>query len=734
LIICLLIYSFLCFFLFASRRISSLLEIQRFWAKNLDPGADSKAFDDQTAVISPVLEQQDVCTRCGLEFSVEENCSTACSFHGDDDGNPGEYKERVVVDEITGKEQRYKGWTCCNRTHEFAPGCAKGPHNCKEVMISIRGETAAPVRIESVEVTIIKQLEISIFPCANYFLKLQITKSLADLLHKYFSISENIPTDGSSAVDSSVGSSTNSETNSSDPGNTSLSGVTKKSRGISLPRVFKKKKDKNQEKIKDGVPPMTMTNSSPGSNPIHSERNNSMDSDSSYNSGAGTGTGGMGIGFGVTRSRQSTANDLQTTGGGDGGNNLPPIGSNSRERNVKRITLLGGTNPNNYTTGGNPSAVVSTTSAIDISSPANPDHNNPNNKQKRQECLYIVYFRVGDINVDVSTAGFGFAFNLDRFQAVMEKFFCKKQVLDWKRLIWQLEKHLVTSLIKNTATSSFSRLFMPGLARQRQSTAATFAMMESGHGPGGGGNGHGHGGHGHHSAPPGSSGSGSHAHSHGLLGGIALSPVIDPEKILNLKKSLLLGGGVKKKTKTTSGRASTSSSLGLDPTNLSGGIMGGSRRPTLYFSPNPNPNPVPVPGNNNNNNTTTSSGGGGTGDNLGSGTTSSSTAQKHLLFTEETEETEREEREKLQKFEEQQLSRPIHSSSAPAAPQSLYFNPLNPSPTAAGHNRTTPKRSTMPAMFTFSSPPPPTRTSFFPLSHPHSAEQPKKEKKFLGLF
>jgi hypothetical protein len=117
---------------------------------------------------------------------VEENCSTACSFRENDDGNPGEYKERVVVDEITGKEQRYKAWTCCNRTHEFPPGCAKGQHNCKEVMISIRGDTAAPVRIESVEVTIIKQLEISIFPCANYFLKLQITKSLADLLHKYF--------------------------------------------------------------------------------------------------------------------------------------------------------------------------------------------------------------------------------------------------------------------------------------------------------------------------------------------------------------------------------------------------------------------------------------------------------------------------------------------------------------------------------------------------------------------
>jgi hypothetical protein len=73
---------------------------------------------------------------------VEENCSTACSFRENDDGNPGEYKERVVVDEITGKEQRYKAWTCCNRTHEFPPGCAKGPHNCKEVMISIRGDTA----------------------------------------------------------------------------------------------------------------------------------------------------------------------------------------------------------------------------------------------------------------------------------------------------------------------------------------------------------------------------------------------------------------------------------------------------------------------------------------------------------------------------------------------------------------------------------------------------------------
>jgi hypothetical protein len=93
-------------FLSLLSRISSLFEIQRFWARNLDPSSDSKKFEDPTGVVIPILEQKDICTRCGVEFAAEDNDMQSCTYHGDDEGNPGEYKERVIIDEITGKEQR----------------------------------------------------------------------------------------------------------------------------------------------------------------------------------------------------------------------------------------------------------------------------------------------------------------------------------------------------------------------------------------------------------------------------------------------------------------------------------------------------------------------------------------------------------------------------------------------------------------------------------------------------
>jgi hypothetical protein len=75
----------------------------------------------------------------------------------------------------------------------------------------------------------------------------------------------------------------------------------------------------------------------------------------------------------------------------------------------------------------------------------------------RQEGLYIRYLRVGDIQVDVSLSGF--PLNVENYRAVVEPFFCRGEVLqNWQRLIYSFERHASRSLIRNTASSSLTRL------------------------------------------------------------------------------------------------------------------------------------------------------------------------------------------------------------------------------------------------------------------------------------
>ena len=75
----------------------------------------------------------------------------------------------------------------------------------------------------------------------------------------------------------------------------------------------------------------------------------------------------------------------------------------------------------------------------------------------RQEGLYIRYLRVGDIQVDVSLSGF--PLNVENYRAVVEPFFIRGAVLlNWQRLIYSFERHASRSLIRNTASSSLTRL------------------------------------------------------------------------------------------------------------------------------------------------------------------------------------------------------------------------------------------------------------------------------------
>jgi len=136
---------------------------------------DNNCDDNNVAGKFSMTKQHETCRRCGKTFETKLNLSNMCSFHADDFGNPGVFKHGV--------------WSCCLKTFENAPGCTTLPHLCEETMISIRAEMNPSVSIENVDINVLNALEISIFPgSAMYELQVQISKNLADVLHKYFNV------------------------------------------------------------------------------------------------------------------------------------------------------------------------------------------------------------------------------------------------------------------------------------------------------------------------------------------------------------------------------------------------------------------------------------------------------------------------------------------------------------------------------------------------------------------
>lgn len=129
---------------------------------------EKERLQDKSWVLIPALAETEPCRRCGQLFDADDNDSNACAFHADRDGKLGEYR-RVAVRNGTGGSQRLtlvKMWTCCHRTEENCPGCFSRPHICKDVMVSVRALGAPTMRIENIEMSVLRALEISIFPGA----------------------------------------------------------------------------------------------------------------------------------------------------------------------------------------------------------------------------------------------------------------------------------------------------------------------------------------------------------------------------------------------------------------------------------------------------------------------------------------------------------------------------------------------------------------------------------------
>ncbi len=333
---------------------------------------------------------------------------------------PGVYKDATVVDELTKQPVTHKQWSCCGRHHEFAAGCSTRPHVCKEVMVHIKVETNPPTRVENIEVSVIKYFELSIFPGATYDLHMQFTKNLSTVLHNYFAVE---------ALDLDA---LNKNADESTALSTRLDGASTMSPSEALeehPAELKKKKS-IFHKLMGGV----------------HKRRNSVDSHELVSSPHSSHSGHAHGEHSAKPVRRLSQKEHSTRGSIGGDKDLAPGGSVSAKQraiNLKHSIsqkAAGFSERHHLHWGHGHEGAVAKVPA----------------KKKMQEGLYIQYFRVGVINVDVSTSGF--AINLDKFKAVMEEYVCRKELLDWKKLIYLLEKHLVVSLFKHSAGNSLAKL------------------------------------------------------------------------------------------------------------------------------------------------------------------------------------------------------------------------------------------------------------------------------------
>lgn len=354
---------------------------------------DRERLQDKSWVLIPVLADTEPCRRCGQLFDADENDSNACAFHADKDGKPGEYTRVAVKNgkyyEAGAPISFVKMWTCCHRLEEHAPGCFSRPHICKDVMVSVRALGSPTVRIENIEMSVLRALEISIFPGAmTSWLQVRITRQLADVLHNYFSID----------------AASNSEIQ--DP---------------TAPAVSK-------EKSSEGAasPPGPDNQSAPVPTPTEklSARNRMMN---------------------YLSSRVAADKSDGTINSADKSSKQ----SRKDKDKDKEKEVLKEKDTKNEKGRDRALTTAPTSSGIIYSGATGPGG--------RQEGVYIRYLRVGDIQVDLSLSGF--PLNVENYRAVVEPFFCRSEVLlSWQRLIYSFERHASRSLIRNTASSSLTRL------------------------------------------------------------------------------------------------------------------------------------------------------------------------------------------------------------------------------------------------------------------------------------
>lgn len=454
-------------------------------------GKDDGKLD--SVVMMPILSQTEHCARCGAAFLLEENHAMACTFHANQDGDPGEYKDVVITDELTGVQSVLKAWTCCGRHHAFAAGCSARPHTCKEVMIQIRAEANPTTRVENIDLSILKSVDISIFPNSTYDLQVHITKSLADVLHKYFSIDdmENYEITASYVETAEPDEKQSShwkrvknvgkmlrrknKTNAGELGDEGMFSGDEPSPGPSSPMYDGAGNSPFFSPPTSPVPPAPPTTPkgsatkgsamlspwfrsstpkrvvTPGAVPSSGASVSTEDSAPVR----ATSRSRMGFSLGGLFSRTKTdAPDPRRTASEDAvqselnANGQMTFNMMRKRTNttaaaaakVERRSITGTNDSSGPNGAADQPAEQKSTTAVST---------------RRQEGVYVKFLRLGGIQIEVSTAGF--MLNLNKFKAQMDEFRCQGEVLPWNRLIANMERHMAVSLFTNAASNSLSR-------------------------------------------------------------------------------------------------------------------------------------------------------------------------------------------------------------------------------------------------------------------------------------
>eukprot|EP01038_Epipyxis_sp_PR26KG_P009008 gene9008-12150_t len=416
-------------------------DVQRVWARNLYPRKDTESFQDRSCILIPRLSEDEICTRCEVVFDPEKNSADSCVFHADADGEPGYYKVTTVLDELTGQPTPVHAWTCCGRQHYDVMKCSSRPHQCKESMIMMRLDGNPTMRIENIEMSVINSLEISIFPGVIHALQVQITKSLADVLHDYFNMKSFDHYEAlvsKKALDSSVRMSDGRDMLTSNHGIDTSENAGVEGSGSHIgkgPKRWKNifKKNNHKKSISSPSSPSTIDNNNGYNfsktnaaenykvNNNYYDDNNHNNKLDNKNSNSNSNNNMDQASMELQTSESVAISEFKKERDGHGIHHqtssqaIKPQLSSCRQSwqgtSYRRIGPRTG----------------SLKMKKDVSSNSNTVTIANTNKRSRKEGLYIKHLKIMQINLVVSTAGFTPIMNFSKFKADIQPFTCDKK-------------------------------------------------------------------------------------------------------------------------------------------------------------------------------------------------------------------------------------------------------------------------------------------------------------------
>jgi len=453
----------------------SSFEVQQFWIRDMCPDRDNIAGrhkrtsdgaadhdtaeeEEKTIVLMPSFGQREKCSRCGTAFAIDRNYAGACKFHATADGEEGRYKVLSLPNNSTGPLPctQMSAWSCCAQREESAPGCCARPHVCKEVMIRIGAEAFPTARIENIDLSVLKSVDITFFPNSSaYDLKVRVNKSLTDLLHRYFSIDAVDAVDSSDMTSIPVPQLNTCPTVHVKPSSKRWNKLKAFKKMMIGKRIIEKAplssvSDTSAEcQVRDNT---TVSSPPPPSAPkrdlplkllpIDSQNSPILSIPSSPTKG------------GAPDECLSSAEYHESP---------PSPGSPWLALSLPNIKkqfnrLISPHKSNHHSKSSLEPTVNADSDRLSTQSydGSRPDGSSGPSKDGRQEGVYIKFFRLGEIRIEVCTTGF--LINLSGFRAEVNEFRCQGECMLWRQLVWKLEQHAAISLIKNAAKGSFSKM------------------------------------------------------------------------------------------------------------------------------------------------------------------------------------------------------------------------------------------------------------------------------------